>query len=124
VKSPRLFERSIRAGRTAVLMSFSQRNNYLLRVLEIESKIKDIEHGEEYLRVKREIRILENARNSSGKIIVSSPEDTGTLVELRKNSADVKAYLNVYQGKMRSISERIDSLNVEKSNLKRKLMSS
>jgi hypothetical protein len=93
-------------------------------VLEIESKIKDIEHGEEYLRVKREIRILENARNSSGKIIVSSPEDTGTLVELRKNSADVKAYLNVYQGKMRSISERIDSLNVEKSNLKRKLMSS
>ncbi len=102
-------------------MSFSQRNTTLLRVLEIESKIKDIEHGEEYLRVKREIRVLENAHNSGGKIVVSSPEDTGTFVELRKNSADVKVFLNAYRGKMRSISDRIDSLNAEKSSLKRAL---
>ena len=105
-------------------MSFSQRNNYLLRVLEIESKIKDIEHGEEYLRVKREIKVLENARTSSGKIIVSSPEDVSKLIELRKNSVDVKEYLNTYRGKMRSISDRIDSLNIEKSNLKKELLSS
>jgi hypothetical protein len=115
------FERSIRAGRIVLLMSFSQRNNYLLRVLEIESKIKDIEHGEEYLRVKREIRVLENARNSSGKIVVSSPKDTGTMVELRKNSADVKEFLNAYRGQMLSISNRIDSLNAEKSSLKKEL---
>ena len=106
-----------------MVMSFSKRNTTLLRVLEIESKIKDIEHGEEYLRVKREIRVLENARNSLGKIVVSSPEDTGTLVELRKNSADVKTFLSAYQGKMRGISERIDSLNAEKSSLKRALFS-
>ena len=107
-----------------MMMSFSQRNNSLLRVLEIESKIKDIEHGEEYLRVKREIRVLENARNSIGKIVVSSPEDNGTLVELRKNSADVMEFLNAYRGRMRSISDRIDSLNDEKSSLKRELFSS
>ncbi len=102
-------------------MSFSQRNTTLLRVLEIESKIKDIEHGEEYLRVKRELRVLENARNNNGKVVVSSPEDNGTLVELRKNSPDIKEYLSVYQGRMKSISERIDSLNAEKSSLKREL---
>jgi vacuolar-type H+-ATPase subunit E/Vma4 len=102
-------------------MSFSQRNTTLLRVLEIESKIKDIEHGEEYLRVKREIKVLENARNSSGNIVVSSPKDTDTLVEIRKNSAEVKEFLDAYQVKMKSISDRIDSLNAEKSSLKRKL---
>jgi hypothetical protein len=47
-------------------MAFSQRRTNLLRVLEIESKIKDIEHGEEYLRVKREIRVLENAHGGGG----------------------------------------------------------
>jgi len=104
-------------------MTFSQRRNYLLRVLEIESKIKDIEHGDEYLRVKRQIRVLENARNGSGRIVVSSPEDMNTLVEIRKNSADVEGYLNVYRGRMQSVSERIASLNIEKSNLKRELLS-
>jgi hypothetical protein len=104
-------------------MSFSQRRTHLLRVLEIESKIKDIEHGDEYLRVKREIKLLENARNGSGRIVVSSPEDMSMVVEIRKNSADVEAYLSRYRGRMQSVSDNIDSLNFEKSNLKRELMS-
>ncbi len=104
-------------------MSFSQRRTSLLRVLEIESNIKDIEHGDEYLRVKREIKLLENARNGSGRIVVSSPEDMSTTVELRKNSADVEQYLSRYRVRMRGVSDRIDSLNFEKSNLKRELMS-
>ena len=104
-------------------MSFSQRRTSLLRVLEIESNIKDIEHGDEYLRVKREIKLLENARNGSGRIVVSSPEDMSKTVELRKNSADVEQYLSRYRVRMRGVSDRLDSLNLEKFNLKRELMS-
>jgi hypothetical protein len=36
----------------------------------------------------------------------------------------VKEFLNAYRGKMKSISDRIDSLNAEKSSLKRELFNS
>jgi hypothetical protein len=104
-------------------MYFSQRRSNLLRVLEIESKIKDIEHGDEYLRVKREIKVLENARGGGGLLLVTSPDDVNQLVELRKNSVDVAEYLRRYQGQMRVVSDRIDLLNVEKSRLKSELLS-
>jgi hypothetical protein len=104
-------------------MYFSERRTTLLRVLEIESKIKDIEHGDEFLRMKREIRVLENAHGGGGILTVTSPDDINEIVELRKNSVDVANYLMKYKGKMQSVSERIDLLNVEKSRLKAELMS-
>jgi hypothetical protein len=103
-------------------MAFSQRRINLLRVLEIESKIKDIEHGEEYLRVKREIRILENAHGGGGILTVTSPDDINEVVEIRKNSVDVTEYLTKYKGQMRSVMEKIDSLNDEKMKLKKSLI--
>ncbi len=103
-------------------MAFSQRRTNLLRVLEIESKIKDIEHGEEYLRVKREIRVLENAHGGGGILTVTSPDDRNEVVEIRKNSVDVTEYLMKYKGQMRSVMEKIDSLNDEKMRLKKSLI--
>ena len=103
-------------------MAFSQRRTNLLRVLEIESKIKDIEHGEEYLRVKREIRVLENAHGGGGILTVTSPDNINEIVEIRKNSVDVTEYLTKYRGQMRSVMERIDSLNDEKIRLKKALI--
>ena len=105
------------------MMYFSQRRSNLLRVLEIESKIKDIEHGDEYLRVKREIKVLENAHGGGRILTVTSPDDVNEVVELRKNSVDVAEYLQKYKGKMQSVSDRIDLLNVEKYRLKADLMS-
>ncbi|MCX6649168.1 MAG: hypothetical protein NTV61_07245 [Candidatus Bathyarchaeota archaeon] len=102
-------------------MYFSQRRTNLLRVLEIESKIKDIEHGDEYLRVKREIKVLENAHGGGGILTVTSPDDINEVVELRKNSVDVANYLTKYKGKMQTVMDRIDLLNDEKSKLKSEL---
>jgi hypothetical protein len=102
-------------------MYFSQRRTNLLRVLEIESKIKDIEHGDEYLRVKREIKVLENARGGGGILTETSPDDINEVVELRKNSVDVAAYLTKYKGRLQTVTDRIDLLNNEKAKLKSEL---
>jgi len=104
-------------------MYFSQRRSNLLRVLEIESKIKDIEHGNEYLKVKQAIKVLENAHGGDRILTVTSPDDLNRVVEIRKNSAEVEEYLGKYKGKMRIVSDRIDLLNVEKSQLKAQLFS-
>jgi hypothetical protein len=103
-------------------MAFSQRRTNLLRVLEIESKIKDIVHGEEYLRVKREIRVLEGAHGGGGILTVTSPDNINEIVEIRKNSVDVAEYLTKYKGQMQSVMERIDLLNDEKMRLKKELI--
>ncbi len=104
-------------------MSFIQRRNCLLRVLSIESELKDIEHGVEYLRLRRSIRLLENARAGNGKLIVSRPEDMANTVELRKNSADVEEYLAKYRTMMRGVRDKVDRLNAEKYRLKAELTS-
>jgi vacuolar-type H+-ATPase subunit E/Vma4 len=103
-------------------MSFSERRATLLRILEIEENIKDIEHSKEYLTMKRGLKVLENARSGGGIVIVSSPDDLNRTVEMRKNSVDVESYIVKYRAKMQGDAERIDSLNLEKSRLKRELL--
>jgi hypothetical protein len=103
-------------------MSFSERRATLLRILEIEKSIKDIEHSKDYLTMKRGLKVLENAHSGGGVIVVSSPDDMTRTVEMRKNSADVEACIVKYKAKMQSNAERIDELNLEKSRLKRILL--
>jgi vacuolar-type H+-ATPase subunit E/Vma4 len=103
-------------------MSFSERRATLLRILEIEEKIKDIEHSKEYLTMKRGLKVLENARSGGGVVVVSSPDDLDRNVEMRKNSADVEECIVKYKTKMQDNAERIDSLNLEKSKLKNELL--
>ncbi len=103
-------------------MSFSERRATLLRILEIEESIKDIEHSKEYLTMKRGLKVLENARSGGGVVVVSSPDDLNKTVEMRKNSADIEDCISKYKAKMQSNAERIDSLNLEKSKLKTELL--
>ena len=102
-------------------MSFTQRRDSLLRVLHIESELKDIEHGTDYLKMTEAIRILENARAGGGKLVVDRPEDMTNTVELRKNSNEVEEYLVKYRVMMRGVQERVDLLIAEKQRLKAEL---
>jgi hypothetical protein len=103
-------------------MSFSERRATLLRILEIEECIKDIEHSKEYLTMKRGLKVLENARSGGGVVVVSSPDDLNKTVEMRKNSTDIEECIIKYKAKMQGDAEKIDSLNFEKSKLKRELI--
>lgn len=107
-----------------ILMSFSERRAILLRILEIEANVKNIEHGKDFLITKRDLKTLENARNGGGRIVVSSPEDLDKTVEIRRNSVEVVECIARYKERMRSDSEMINNLNLEKIKLKRELLNS
>ena len=104
------------------MMSFSERRAILLRILEIEANVKNIEHSKDFLITKRDLKALENARNGGGRIIVSSPEDLDKTVEIRKNSVEVVECIAKYRERMKNDSETINSLNLEKIKLKRELL--
>jgi hypothetical protein len=80
-------------------MSFSERRATLLRLLEIEENIKEIEHSREYLTMKKGLRALENAQagRGGGLIVVNSPDDLSRTVEMRKNSPDVEECITKYR---------------------------
>jgi hypothetical protein len=103
-------------------MSFSERRAILLRILEIETNVKNIEHSKDFLRAKRDLKTLENARSGGGRIVVSSPEDLDRTVEIRRNSVEVGECIAKYKERMRGDSEMINSLNLEKTRLKRELL--
>jgi len=104
------------------LMSFSERRATLLRILEIETNIKNIEHSKDYLIAKRDLKALENARSSGGRIVVSSPEDLNSTVEIRRNSVEVGECIARYKERMKGDSELINSLGLEKMRLKSGLL--
>jgi hypothetical protein len=113
---------NISIGHQLISMSFDRRRTNLLRVLAIESKIKDIEHGQDYLKYNREIRVLEAARKGTGSLSVRNPDDMNSVVELRRNSAVVGEYLGKYRLMMRGVQDQMDLLKAEKSRLKSELM--
>ncbi len=103
------------------MMSFSERRAILLRILEIETNIKDIEHSKNYLITRRDLKALEHFGSGGGRIVVCSPEDLDRTVEIRKNSPEMGEYIARYKERMRGDVERIDSLNIEKTRLKTEL---
>ena len=104
-------------------MSFSERKATLLRILEIETNIKDIEHSKDYIVTRRDLKALEHFGSGGGRITISSLEDLDRTVEVRKNSPELSAYIARYKERMRGDQERLNSLNSEKTKLRAELMS-
>ena len=105
-------------------MSFSERRATLLRLLEIEKGIVDIEHSREFLTMKRGLKSLELARagGGGGIVIVNSPDDLTRTIEMRKNSPDIDECIKKYRAKMKGCVDMIDRLQNEKVKLKRELI--
>jgi len=102
-------------------MSFSERNASLIRLLQIEADIRRIEQGRDYLRLKRNLRALQNPSAAGGTVTVSPPDNLDTTVEVRRNSANAQAFIDAYVERMRGDRERIDSLNSERVMLRGRL---
>jgi hypothetical protein len=109
------------SGYPPISVSFDRRRANMIRVLAIESKIKDIEHSQDYLKYDREIRVLEAARRGTGSLRVCNPDDMSSVVELRRNGSAVAEYLEKYRLLMRCVQDQLDLLNTEKSRLKAEL---
>ena len=93
----------------------------MLRMLEIEENIKDIEFDTKFRRIKGNLKLLEAA--SSGRAIVSVgyPDDMERVVEFRKNSKDIGELIEGYKAKLEEYSLKLEHLNSEKSTIRKQL---
>jgi hypothetical protein len=100
-------------------MNFSELRTTLLRILEIDEKIKDIQHGRNYLALKRNLKTLENP--TKGYIIIDSPDDMKTAIKLRKNSSEVQVIKLKYREMLRRDTEKLSNLRKEQRQLRNEL---
>lgn len=101
------------------MMAFDDLRTALLRILEIDEKIRDIEHGQEYLLLRRNLKVLEHP--TKGYITVNALDDPSKVIKRRRNSADLQVLIIKYREKMRYDVENIRNLKMEKLRLRSKI---
>jgi len=102
-------------------MSFTERNTDLLRIIEIEEQIKEIEHGKEYITIRKNLKLLEDPRRR-GITLINAPDSPGMMMKLRRNSSDEVLIIAEYRERIRDDVEKIKSLRMERIRLRRKLL--
>jgi len=102
-------------------VSFSERRTILLRILEIDAHIRNIEQGKNYRRLKNDLRILEGTEMRGGIFTVHSPSNMEELVEMRRNSKVVGEYITQYRDKLRIDRNNLERLAQEKKTLEKDL---
>ena len=104
-------------------MTFSERRSILLRILEIDSNIKNIQQSKSYRRLKNDLKILSIASRGDRVLYVHSPENMDDMVEMSRSSRAIDEYIGLYKDKLKKDDEHLDELSREKVSLERSLFS-
>lgn len=89
--------------------------------MEIDDEINRIKSDSTYRRVKRNLRILRDARTGGRLIRVRSPDDTDRFIEVRRNSEEMKEVLSKYEDMVEKYTKRVRNLIKEKADLEKNL---
>jgi hypothetical protein len=101
----------------------SKRTPALLRIMQIEDKIKEINKDKKYRAIKKNIQTLK-IYNISSIIIVSPPENLNRTVKLRRNSETAKSYLARYEKMVLEYDVQLKNLSTEREILQARLFKS
>ncbi len=96
----------------------------MLRMLEIEENIKDIEFDAKFRRIKGNLKLLETASSGKATISVGYPDDMERILDFRKNSKDIGKLIVGYRAKLEEYSLKLEHLNTEKSTIRKQLFPS
>ena len=97
----------------------SSRKSTLIKIMEIDDKINRIKSDSTYRRVRRNLRILKEARTGGRLIRVRSPDDIDSFIEVRKNSEEMKQVLSKYEDMVDDYTKRVRNLAKEKAELEK-----
>jgi hypothetical protein len=97
----------------------SSRKSTLIKIMEIDDEINRIKSDSTYRRVKRNLRILKEARTSGRLLRVRSPDDIDRFIEVRKNSEEMKEVLSKYEDMVEDYTKRVRNLAKEKAELEK-----
>ena len=99
----------------------SSRKSTLMKIMEIDDKISRIKSDSTYRRVRRNLRMLKEARTGGRLIRVRSPDDIDRFIEVRRNSEEMKQVLSKYEDMNEDYSQRVRNLANEKAELEKSL---
>ena len=98
----------------------SKRTPTLLRIMQIDDKIKSINKDKKYKTIKQNIQALK-IYNTSSIIRVNPPENLNRIVKLRRDSKTAKKYLEKYEKMILEYDTQINKLSTEREILQSKL---
>lgn len=99
----------------------SSRKSTLIKIMEIDDEINRIKSDSTYRRVRRNLRILKEARTGGRLIRVRSPDDIDRFIDVRRNSEEMKEVLSKYEDMVEDYTQRVRNLVKEKAQLEKNL---
>lgn len=93
----------------------------MIKIMEIDDEINRIKSDSTYRRVRRNLRILREARTGGRLIRIRSPDDIERFIEVRRNSKEMKKVLSKYEDLVDDYSQRVHNLAIEKEALENHL---
>ena len=97
-------------------MSGATRRSVLMRIMAIETQLKNLVHDNKYYRIQENLRMLRD-KSFFGDVRVNDPHNFDSLINLRRNSAESKEYTEVYEKMSLEYEDLIDKLSIEKKQL-------
>ena len=97
-------------------MSGATRRSALLRIMEIETQLKNLVHDNKYYRIQENLRMLRE-KSFFGDVRVNDPHNFDSMIKLRRNSAESKECTEVYEKMSLEYEFFIDKLSIEKKQL-------
>ena len=101
-------------------MSGERRRSPIMRIMEIETQLKDLILNDKYNRIKDNIRVLKDP-SFLGDVRVNEPNNFDSMIEVRRNSVKSRQCLEIYEKMAHEYEERINNLNNEKKILQTEL---
>lgn len=89
--------------------------------MEIEKRVQHIENDPKYREMKQNLKTLETNPIGSRHVRIGTPENLSSMVELRRNSAEMDDLIKRYKKNVEKYQVRIDKLNQEKRQLRKEL---
>ena len=94
----------------------STRADALIRIMQIEDRIKKLISSKKYRNIQNSITLLK--RNSGNAIfMVNNPENPEKLVEVRRNSKESQRFLAIYEHQLNEYQTLLGKLGEKKKTL-------
>lgn len=99
----------------------TDRKSLLTEILKIEAQIKRRRRDAAYARIMHNLDKLERSRFGSAIVNVSSPDDPEKVVEVRRNSPELREIISKYKEMRVELDDQIVELLARKARLQKQL---
>ena len=102
----------------------ANRQSILSKILRIDAEINNISSNKNYRKLKKNLKILEDSRSGSRKIVIGAPDNMERSIELRRNSEGMRNTITEYKALLYEYRIRLNQLHTERVLLEKQLFPS